>query len=40
MAEEAVARHQVSIALACRAFGVSEACYRYNPNANVHGSPP
>jgi putative transposase len=31
MAEKAVARHQVSIALACRAFGVSETCYRYSP---------
>ena len=31
MAEKAVARHRVSIALACRAFGVSETCYRYNP---------
>ena len=31
MAEKAVARHGVSIALACRAFGVSETCYRYSP---------
>ena len=31
MAEKAVARHKVSIALACRAFGVSETCYRYGP---------
>ena len=31
MDEKAVARHQVSIALACRAFGVSETCYRYSP---------
>jgi transposase InsO family protein len=31
MAENAVARHGVSIALACRAFGVSETCYRYSP---------
>ena len=31
MAENAVARHKVSIALACRAFGVSETCYRYSP---------
>ena len=31
MAENAVARHEVSIALACRAFGVSETCYRYGP---------
>jgi putative transposase len=31
MAETAVARHGVSIALACRTFGVSETCYRYAP---------
>ena len=31
MAETAVARRGVSIALACRAFGVSETCYRYGP---------
>jgi putative transposase len=31
MAEKAVAQHGVSIALACRAFGVSETCYRYSP---------
>ena len=31
MAEKAVARHNVSIALACRAFGVSETCYCYGP---------
>lgn len=31
LAENAVARHGVSIALACRAFGVSETCYRYSP---------
>ena len=31
MAETAVAHHGVSIALACRAFGLSETCYRYNP---------
>ena len=31
MAEKAVARHKVSIALACRTFGVSETCYRYGP---------
>ncbi|MBB4207111.1 putative transposase [Rhodobaca bogoriensis DSM 18756] len=30
MAETAVERRGVSIALACRAFGVSETCYRYN----------
>ena len=27
----AVARHDVSIALACRAFEISETCYRYSP---------
>ena len=26
-----MARRGVSIALACRAFGVSETCYRYGP---------
>jgi len=31
MAETAVNRRGVSIALACRAFGVSETCYRYRP---------
>ena len=31
MAEVAVARHGVSVALACRTFCVSEACYRYMP---------
>ena len=31
MAETAVAQRRVSIALACRAFGVSETCYRYSP---------
>ena len=31
MAETAVARHGASVALACRAFGVSETCYRYGP---------
>ena len=31
MAEKAVARRGVSIALACRAFGVSETCYRNSP---------
>lgn len=31
MAKTAVARHKVSIALACRAFGVSETCDRYSP---------
>ena len=31
MAETAVERRGISIALACRAFGVSETCYRYSP---------
>jgi len=31
MAETAVARRGASIPLACRAFGVSETCYRYGP---------
>ena len=31
MAEAAVARRGISIALACRTFGVSETCYRYTP---------
>lgn len=31
MAETAVERQGISIALACRAFGVSETCYRYSP---------
>ena len=31
MAENAVAHRGVSIALACRAFGISETCYRYSP---------
>ena len=31
MAETAVERRGASIALACRAFGVSKTCYRYSP---------
>ena len=31
MAEKAVTKLEVSIALACRTFGVSETCYRYSP---------
>ena len=31
MAENAVARRGASFAFACRAFGVSETCYRYGP---------
>jgi len=30
LAEQAVARHGISIALACRTFDVSETCYRYS----------
>ncbi|SIT26051.1 hypothetical protein SAMN05421774_1321, partial [Gemmobacter megaterium] len=30
LAEKAVATKGVSIALACRAFGVSETCFRYS----------
>jgi putative transposase len=31
MAMNAVTRHGVSIALACRTFQISETCYRYSP---------
>ena len=31
LAEKAVATKRISIALACRAFGVSETCFRYSP---------
>ena len=31
MAQHFVLKHQVSIRLACRAFGISERCYRYRP---------
>ena len=31
MAATAVERRGVSVALACRTFGVSETCYRYSP---------
>jgi putative transposase len=34
MARQAVALRGVSIALACRTFGVSETCYRYNGKLN------
>jgi len=34
LAKNAVARHGVSIALACRTFVLSEACYRYSPLLN------
>ena len=29
MAQQAVALHAISIRLACRAFSISETCYRY-----------
>lgn len=35
LAEKAVAQRGVSIALACRTFGVSETCYRYSPQRNI-----
>jgi len=34
MAMNAVVRRGVSIALACRAFEISETCYRYSPVLN------
>jgi len=34
MAMNAVARHGVSIALACRTFQIIETCYRYSPLLN------
>lgn len=34
MAETAVARRGVSIALACRTFGISQTCYRYRRKLN------
>ena len=35
MAEAAVAKRGVSVALACRTFGVSETCYRYSPKLDA-----
>ena len=35
LAERAVATRGVSIALACRAFGVSETCFRYSPTRDA-----
>ena len=29
MAHQVVAQHAISIRLACKAFGISETCYRY-----------
>jgi putative transposase len=34
LAEEAVTHKGISIALACRTFGVSETCYRYSPKSD------
>lgn len=34
-AEKAVATNGASIALACRAFGVSETCFRYSPKRDA-----
>ena len=31
MAQKAIEERKISIALACRAYGVSESCYRYAP---------
>ena len=31
LAQEAVSNHDVSIRLACKAFSISETCYRYQP---------
>ena len=35
MAASAVTRKGISIALACRTFGVSETCYRYTPKLDA-----
>ena len=35
MAETAVAQRGASIAVACRAFGISETCYRYSPKLDA-----
>ena len=35
MAENSVARRGARVALACRAFGLSETCYRYGPKLRV-----
>ena len=35
LAARAVARKGISIALACRAFGVSETCFRYSPKRDA-----
>lgn len=35
LAEKAVAQRGVSVALACRTFGVSETCFRYSPKRNA-----
>lgn len=38
LAEKAVATKGVSIALACRAFGVSETCFRYSPKRDAENA--
>lgn len=35
LAEKAVATKGISIVLACRAFGFSEACFRYSPKRDT-----
>ena len=34
MAQQAVAHYAISIRLACRAFSISETCYRYQSKLN------
>ena len=34
MAQEAVSTRNISIRTACQLFGVSESCYRYQPQLN------
>ena len=38
MAKAAVADKAVSIKLACAAFGISEACYRYKPKLSTENA--
>ena len=35
MAQHAVANYSVTISLACKAFGISETCYRYHPKLSA-----
>ena len=35
MAATAVTQKSISVALACRTFGVSETCYRYQPKLDA-----